>query len=106
MLCEETGMLYYTAGNFLPVFVLFHGFIAPIIALIIIVCYTGSVQLILAWSATEDELDYAPEPRIKPEARSSYEPHKGRRMEKLVVQLFRHPLPSNSIISIPAQCPQ
>ena len=40
------------------------------------------MQLILAWSANDDEVDYAQVPRIKPEAEGCYEPHRGKRMEK------------------------
>lgn len=40
------------------------------------------MQLILAWTAKEDELDYTQAPRIKTEAVECYEPHKGKRMEK------------------------
>ena len=44
--------------------------------------FPGSMQLILAWSANDDEVDYAQVPRIKPEAEGCYEPHRGKRMEK------------------------
>lgn len=42
------------------------------------------MSLILSWDAADDEVDYLPQPRIKPEAETAYEPHKGGRMEKWV----------------------
>ena len=45
---------------------------------------TGSMHMILAWTAKEDgdDLDYSQVPRIKPEAEDNYAPHRGGRMEK------------------------